>query len=49
MLQRAAGSIVATLGRVKKKDWTDGERHLYKRCEETLAVIVQAETGKPPE
>lgn len=48
VLERAARAVVDTLDRVKKRDWTAGERHLRKRCEELLAVIVRPELGKPP-
>lgn len=41
-LQGAATSVVMTLDRVRKKDWTADERHLHKRCVELLAVIVSA-------
>ena len=40
LLQKSAAAVVATLNRAKRKDWTAGEKHLYKRCKELLAVIV---------
>lgn len=40
-LHHAARAVVLSLSKVKRKDWTAGERHLHKRCQELLAMIVQ--------
>lgn len=39
-LKQAALSVAKTLERHPVKEWNAGERHLYKRCVDLLAVIV---------